>query len=156
MYIEAVPNKANKPAILLRECYREKGKVVKRTLANLSHLPTETIENLRIALKGGQLIDVETLKVKPQLEDTLPHGHVLAVMTAMKRLNINALLEPIPSVEKNIICGLIVARILNPKSKLATVRFWSTCSLASELQLEKKDEDDIYKAINLIFYLINI
>ena len=47
MYIEAIPNRDSPPAILLRESYREDGKVKKRTLANLSCLAPEVIEGLK-------------------------------------------------------------------------------------------------------------
>ena len=47
MYIEMVPNRNSKPCILLRESYREGGKVRKRTLANLSKLPSATLEAVR-------------------------------------------------------------------------------------------------------------
>lgn len=56
MYIEAVPNRASPPAILLRESYREGGKVKKRTLLNLSAWPRELVEGLRALLKGGTVI----------------------------------------------------------------------------------------------------
>ena len=56
MYIERVPNRNSPPAVLLRESYREGGKVKKRTLANLSKLSDEVIENLRLSLKGYQAI----------------------------------------------------------------------------------------------------
>jgi hypothetical protein len=52
MYIDVVPNRNSPPAILLRECYRKEGKVKKRTLANLSKLPQETIERIRGVLTG--------------------------------------------------------------------------------------------------------
>jgi hypothetical protein len=53
MHIERVPNRNSPPAVLLRQSYRKGGKVRKRTLANLSKLPDETVEGLRILLKGG-------------------------------------------------------------------------------------------------------
>ena len=52
MYIDTVPNRKSPPAILLRESYRDQGKVKKRTLANLSKLPKELIELIRQALAG--------------------------------------------------------------------------------------------------------
>src|SRR5471030_2930403 len=53
MYIEHVPNRNSPPAILLRESYRDGNKVKKRTLANLSSLPAEVIEGLKVLLRGG-------------------------------------------------------------------------------------------------------
>jgi hypothetical protein len=52
MYIATVPNRKSPPAILLRESYRQNGKVKTRTIANLTHWAPERIEALRKALKG--------------------------------------------------------------------------------------------------------
>ena len=78
MYIEAVPNRNSPPAVLLREAFREQGKVRKRTLANLSCLPAEVIEGLRILLKGG--VAVPSAEEVFTIERSLPHGHVAAVL----------------------------------------------------------------------------
>jgi hypothetical protein len=138
MYIEEVPNKSNKPAILLRESKRENGKVKKTTIANLSSLSPDIIQNMRMALKGATLSDGSSEKVIEQIEcdETVPWGHVNAVLTAMKRLGIETLLDPTPSKERTLILGLVAARVLNPLSKYATVVWWKTCALESELGLE--------------------
>ena len=73
MYIETVPNRNSPPAILLREGYREGGKIIKRTLANLSHWDTQLVEHLRLLLKGG--VAVESIDAVMTIERTLPHGH---------------------------------------------------------------------------------
>ena len=52
MYVTRVPNRGSPPAILLRESYREEGKVKTRTLANLSRWPEHKVETLTRALKG--------------------------------------------------------------------------------------------------------
>jgi hypothetical protein len=78
MYIESVPNRNSPPAVLLREAFREQGKVKKRTLANLSCLPAEVIEGLRILLKGG--VAVPSAEEFFTVERSLPHGHVAAVL----------------------------------------------------------------------------
>ena len=148
MYIEAVPNKANKPAILLRESKRDNGKVVKTTLANLSHLSPEIIESLKVALKGGCLVDANNVPGITECESTVPWGHVNAVLTAMKRLNLAEIIDDTPCQERDIVLGLVAARILNPRSKLATTRVWNMCSLASELKLEEVDEKDVYSAMD--------
>src|SRR6202047_4275217 len=78
MYIEAVPNRNSPPAILLRESYREGGKVRKRTLCNLSDWPTAHIEGLRGVLKGGTVIPAE--RDAFTVIRSLPHGHVAAAL----------------------------------------------------------------------------
>lgn len=150
MYIEKVPNQYNKPAILLRESKRENGKIAKKTIANLSQLPPEALEKFKIALKGGVLVDLEKINEFIECQKTIPWGHVEAVFIVMDRLNIASLLEPMSGTEKKIIMGVIAARILNPRSKLATTRYWSNCALASRLKLERVDEDDVYKAMDCL------
>src|SRR5208283_3024302 len=86
MFITAIPNRNSKPAILLREGYREGGKVKLSTLANLSNLPAEKIEALKAALKG------ESVGADPSVESSLPHGHVLAVTGMIHKLGLDKLL----------------------------------------------------------------
>ena len=84
MYIESVPNRNSPAAVLLRESYREDGKVRKRTLANLSCLPAEVIEGLKVLLRGG--VAVPSAEEVFTVERTLPHGHVAAVLGAARGL----------------------------------------------------------------------
>ena len=92
MYIEAVPNRNSPPAILLRESYRENGKVRKRTLCNLSDWPTEHIEGLRGVLKGGTVIsgDRDAFTVVR----SLPHGHVAAALGTARKIGLDRVLGP--------------------------------------------------------------
>ena len=83
MYIATVPNRGSPPALLLREGYREDGKVKTRTLANLSHLPPETIEVVRRSLRGEKLIAFDQAF---EVVDSRLHGHVNAVLRASKVL----------------------------------------------------------------------
>ena len=82
MYIESVPNRNSPPAILLRECYREDGKVDKRTLANLSQWDPQLIEHFRVLLRGG--VAVASAQEVFTIERSLPHGHVAAVLGAAR------------------------------------------------------------------------
>ncbi len=84
MDIERVPNRNSPPHVLLRQSYREDGKVRKRNLANLSKLPDDAIEGLRILLKGGSAID--RLESAFELQRSLPHGHVAAVLGTLKNI----------------------------------------------------------------------
>src|SRR5258705_2140865 len=78
MYVTSVPNRDSPPAVLLRESYREQGRVKTRTLANLSHWPEHKVQTLKRALKGlPPAIDLcETFEITR----SLPHGHVAAVL----------------------------------------------------------------------------
>lgn len=150
MYIERVPNRNSSPAVLLRESYREGGKIRKRTLANLSKLPDTVVDNLRIVLKGGAAI--ENLSESFSVERSLPHGHVAAVLGTIKKLSLHNKIAPDHSRKRALVLAMIVARILDPRSKLATARGLNseTCfsSLSELLGLEKADEDELYEAMD--------
>jgi transposase len=150
MYIERVPNRNSPPAVLLRESYREGGKIRKRTLANLSKLPDTVVDNLRIVLKGGAAI--ENLSESFCVERSLPHGHVAAVLGTIKKLSLHNLIAAENSRKRALVLAMIVARILDPRSKLATARGLNseTCfsSLSELLGLEKADEDELYEAMD--------
>ncbi len=150
MYIERVPNRNSPPAVLLRESYREGNKVRKRTLANLSKLPDEVIDNLRIVLKGGVAVDNYGDAFK--IFRSLPHGHIAAVLGTLNKLGIKELIESESSRNRSLILAMIVARILEPRSKLATARGLNkeTCfsSLSKLLGLESADEDELYEALD--------
>ena len=138
MYIAKVPNLSSRPTFLLRESYREGKKVKNRTLANLSHLPPEQIEALRRLFKGERMMPAEELF---QITRSLPHGHVVAVLGVLRRLQLDRFLEARTSRERDLVCAMIVARIVDPQSKLATARSLdaqtATTSLGACLGLEK-------------------
>ena len=150
MYIERVPNRNSPPAVLLRESYREGSKIRKRTLANLSKLPDSVIDNLKIVFKGGAAI--ENLSESFSVVRSLPHGHVAAVLGTLKKLDLHNLIAPSNSRKRALVLAMIVARILDPRSKLATARGLNseTCfsSLSELLGLEKADEDELYEAMD--------
>jgi transposase len=146
MYIEAVPNRNSPPAVLLRESYRDQnGKVKKRTLANLTCLSPSVIATLKRALKGERLVAAQDAFT---IVSSKPHGHVQAVLSAMQSLGLSSLLDPSPGEERNLVLAMVAARILEPHSKLATVRWWQSCTLADELKVSGVDENDLYKALD--------
>ena len=145
MYIDTVPNRNSRPAILLREGWREGKRVRKRTIANLSKWPPDKIQRLRLVLKNVPLVHPDELFV---IERSLPHGHVEMVLKAIRRLKLPTLINPKPSRQRNLVLALIIQRLLHPASKLATTRLWHTTTLASELSLEDADEDDLYGAMD--------
>ena len=150
MYIEAVPNRNSPPAILLREGWREGGKVRKRTLANLSKWPPTLIEGLRVLLKGGAA--VSRLDDAFDIVRSRPHGHVAAALGTLRELRLDRTIAGADSPERRRVLALIVARILDPGSKLATARGLAEAtardSLAETLGLEDCDEDDLYAAMD--------
>ena len=150
MYIEAVPNRSSPPAVLLRESYRDAGKVKKRTLANLSKWPPALVEGLRVLLKGGTA--VPRLDTAFDVVRSLPHGHVAAVLGTVRQLRLDRLIDPEPSPERARVLAMIAARLLDPGSKLATARGLDAGSardtLAGSLDLGPLDEDDLYAAMD--------
>lgn len=150
MYIESVPNRSSPPAILLRESYREGGKVKKRTLCNLSDWPQAHIEGLRGVLKGGVVIapDREAFTVTR----SLPHGHVAAALGTARRIGLDRLLGPDGNRPRDLVLAMMVARILDPASKLAAARMLSPATAAStlgaELGLGEVGEDELYAALD--------
>jgi len=138
MFIEIVPNRTSPPAVLLRESYREDGKVKKRTLANLSKLPMEVVQGLRTLLKGGVAFGEagEALEIRR----ALPHGHVVAVLGTLRALGLDRLiaggkLDPSAARLRDLALALIVARVITPGSKLATLRALSPETASSSLGL---------------------
>jgi transposase len=152
MYIEKVPNRNSPPAVLLRESYREGNQVKKRTLANLSKLPEEIIENMKLALKGAKLSINEAIPDNFEVVRSLPHGHVCLILETIKKLKLDSIISSKSSRNRNLIMAMITARIINPASKLATARGFNyqTCSnsLGQLLNLEKADEDELYLALD--------
>ncbi len=149
MYITSVPNRNSPPCILLRESYRQDGKVRNRTLANLTHWPPDVVEGLRQLLRGGkileQLPDFEILR-------SLPHGHVAASLGALRNVGLDKLIASRPSRRRNLVVAMIVARVIDPRSKLATARGLSDqtafTSLGEMLGVGDADENDLYAAMD--------
>jgi len=150
MYIEAVPNRSSPPAILLRESYRQDGKIRKRTLCNLSDWPAAHIEGLRGVLKGGTVISAEHDAFT--VTRTLPHGHVAAALGTAHRIGLDRVLGPDGDRCRDLVLALLVGRILDPTSKLATARALSPATAASSLGevlgLGEVDEDELYSALD--------
>jgi hypothetical protein len=149
MYIDIVPNRDSRPAVLLRESSREGGKIRKRTLANLSALPPEAIDVLRRVLKGEKLVSPEE---SVRVERSAPYGHVAAVLGTIRRLGLDQVLGTKRSPERDRVLAMVVARVLSPDSKLATARGLGEESpfsaLSEALGLEKVTADSLYGALD--------
>jgi len=150
MYIEAVPNRNSPPAILLRESYRQDGKVRKRTICNLSDWPAAHIEGLRGVLKGGVVIPAE--RDAFTVTRSLPHGHVAAALGTARKIGLDGVLGPDRDRCRDLALALVIGRILEPASKLATARALSSTTAASSLGemlgLGEVDEDELYDALD--------
>jgi hypothetical protein len=150
MYIEAVPNRTSPPAILLRESYREKGRVKKRTLCNLTNWPKTLVEGFRALLKGG--IVVPPGRPALTVRRALPHGHVAAALGTLRAIALDRVLGPEDNRCRDLVLAMIVARLLAPESKLATAKALSPASAAFSLGeilgLGEVDEDELYTALD--------
>lgn len=149
MYVARVPNRNSPPAFLLREAFREGGKVKNRTLANISHWPPAQIEALRQVLKGNTNLSSH-LQGAFKIVRSLPHGHVAAVLAMMRQLKLDQLLQDQP--QRTRVLALIAQRMLQPGSKLATARALRSgtahSTLGEELGVGAVDEDDLYEALD--------
>ncbi|MEE9264512.1 MAG: IS1634 family transposase [Vicinamibacteria bacterium] len=149
MYIATVPNRSSPPAILLRESYREGKKVKSRTLANLTHWPKEKIESLRRVLKGETVVSPQDAF---EIQRSLPHGHVAATLGTLRRIGLQALIDRRPCRERSLAVAMIVSRLIQPRSKLATARGIAEetafSSLGEELDVSSAGEDDLYRAMD--------
>ena len=149
MYITSIPNRNSPPCILLRESYRQEGKVRNRTLANLTHWPPDLVEGLGQLLQGGKILeelpDFEILR-------SLPHGHVAATLGALRNVGLDKLIAPRRSRRRDLVVAMIVARVIDPRSKLATARGLSNetafTSLGEVLGVSDADENDLYAAMD--------
>jgi transposase len=150
MYIESVPNRSSPPAILLRESYREGGKVRKRTLANLTDWPTQIVEGLRALLRGGKVVSAEDGGIT--IQRSLPHGHVAAVLGTLRAIGLDRLLGPSGNRCRDLVIAMVVSRLIAPASKLATARALdpetATSSLGEVMGLGAVDEDELYTALD--------
>lgn len=130
--------------VLLRRSYREDGKVKNQTLANLSALPAATIEVIRQSLAGkthvvaGEGFDIAR---------SLPHGHVAAVAAQARALGFARLLGP-GCAERDVALALIIARVCQPASKLATARWWADTTLAADMGVDEATTDEVYTAMD--------
>jgi len=151
MYVARVPNRTSPPAYLLREGWREDGKVKTRTLANLSHWPLAKIEALRRVLAdeapGTDGRGVQMLR-------SLPHGHVAAVLGTARRIGLDRLLASGEGASRlaSLALALVVARIIEPGSKLATARqldaATASSSLGATLDLDAVIEKELYATLD--------
>jgi hypothetical protein len=146
MYIDLVPNRGSKPAILLRESIREGKRIRKRTIANLSALSLEQAEAIRLVLKGEQLAPagggLECIR-------SLPHGHVEAVRTAIRRLGFEKLIDGKASRERDLVVAMVAGRILAPEaSKLAMLQALADTTLAEDLGVADARENELYAAMD--------
>lgn len=145
MYVTEIPNRNSRPATLLRQSYRQDGKVKTRTLANLSHWPKQKIDAFRRLLRGDTLVSPEDVFT---VEASLPHGHVELILGTVRKLGLDRVISAKRCRERDLVIAMIVERILNPCSKLATTRLWHNTTLPEELSVQDAELDELYEALD--------
>lgn len=129
---------------LLRRSYREGGRVRTETLGNISHLPPELIDLVRRGLAGERFLPAAGMEIRR----SRPHGHVAAVLGTLRTTGLERLIDPRRSRERDLVVGMLVARLLAPGSKLATARRLSQTTLGATLGIEGATEDELYAALD--------
>lgn len=151
MYVARVPNRNSPPAWLLREGYREGGQVKSRTLANITHWPMAKIERLRQVLRDAGPAECGD---ELRMLRSLPHGHVAAVLGTARKIGLERLLasRDAPARMVALVLAMIVARVIDPVSKLATARqldaATASSSLGALLGLGAVSEQELYVALD--------
>ena len=145
MYVERIPNRNSPPAILLREAWREDGKICKRTIANLSDWPDEKVEALRRVLRDEPVVSP---KDAFHIEASTPHGNVEAILGTIRKLGLDEWIASKRRRQRDLVLAMIVERLIHPCSKLATTRLWQTTTLGEELRVSDADEDELYDAMD--------
>jgi hypothetical protein len=152
MYVQVVPNRGSPPAILLRESYREGGKVKKRTLLNLTHWPPNLLEGFKALLKGGTVIPAPASAEVFTIRRALPHGHVAAVLGTLRQIGLDRILGPDGNRCRDLVVAMVAARLTDPLSKLATAKALSpetaSSSLGAIMGLGEVDENELYTALD--------
>lgn len=133
--------------VLLRRSYREGGKVKHETLGNISHLPAETIHLIRESLAGRAFIAADDAF---DIDRSLPHGHVKAVLGTMHKLGMESLISSSPSRERDLVMAMIAQRVINPGSKLGHTRDWKNTTLGSELRVDDAEVHELYDALDWV------
>ena len=149
MYVDVVPNRNSPPAVLLRHVVREGKKIRKITLANLSDWPEEQVASLKLVLKGAVVVPLEGAF---SITRSLPHGHVAAALGVLRKIGLERILDRTSSRERDLVVAMIVARILEPASKLATVRGLeektASSSLGTASGMGEVNEEELYQAMD--------
>ena len=130
---------------LVRRSIREGTRVRKETVANLSRLPAEAIEAVRRALAGETLVTAEDAF---QIERSLPHGQVAAVLQTARKLGLERLLGRERTRERDLCLAMVCQRLLRPGSKLSATRQFGLSTLGEELAVEEASEAELLSAMD--------
>jgi hypothetical protein len=143
-YVDKAGRVRDYESAYLRRTYRDGGKVKNETVANLSALPPHVIDWIDAGLRGAQLVPAQTAA---SVARSLPHGHVAAVWAQARALGLPALLGPAGR-HRDLALALIVSRVVEPASKLATLGSWADSTLGVDLDVAGAGTDEVYAAMD--------
>ena len=147
-YVDKQGRRKDYSSAYLRRTYRTGGKVKNETVANLSALPDHVIDLIDAGLKGQQLVPAAEAVT---ITRSLPHGHVAAVHAMARELGLPALLGP-PGRPRDLALALIISRVVQSASKLATLTWWADTTLGADLGVAGTSTDDIYAAMDWLVH----
>jgi transposase len=130
---------------LLRRSIRRGKTITHETLGNLSHLPDHVIDLIKRSLKGETFVPAAKAI---RITHSLPHGHVEAILTMIRKLGVDELIASEPSHQRSLVLAMIAERLLFPSSKLANTRHWHDTTLAQELDVGGAHENALYDAMD--------
>jgi hypothetical protein len=135
---------------LVRRTFREERRVRHETISNISGLPHDLIESIKLRFKTG--LPLVGADEQFTIERSLPHGNVAAVLGTMKKLGMEKLLAHRPCRERQLVLAMIADRILSPGSKLSCSNGLCAATaqntLAEELKLGDVDVHELYDAMD--------
>src|SRR5699024_2790021 len=131
-------------SVYLRRTHRDGATVRNETVANLSALPESVIAAVESGLKGSPLVPADQAAMVAR---SVPHGHVAAVWAMAKQLGFPALLGPAGR-KRDIAMAVIIARVIRPASKLATLSWWADTTLGDDLDVAGASTDEVYAAMD--------
>ncbi len=134
---------------LLRRSIRDGKKVKHETVGNLSHLPAHVVDLIRRALKGESFVSAQE---SFECVRSLPHGHVAAVLGTLKKLGLDKGIASRRSRMRDLVVAMVVARIIDPRSKLAIARGLDEdtafSTLGEALDVTGAREEELYAAMD--------
>ena len=131
LHVDIIPNRKSRPTILLREARREGKRIRKKTLCNLTHVPSIIVDGIRAMLKGA--VVYKDFREAFSIKRNLPHGHVVAALGVSRNLGLDRILHRKSSRARDLALGAVVLRVLKPNSKLAASRGLSPESASTSL-----------------------
>ncbi len=145
-YVDKHGRRRDYESAYLRRTFRDGGRVCNETVANLSALPSHVIGWIEAGLKGEQLVPAGDAATVAR---SLPHGHVAAVHAQAVAVGLPKLLG-LAGRSRDLVLALVIARVVRPRSKLATTSWWADTTLGADLGVGDASTDEVYGAMDAL------